>query len=147
MIMTLKPVEYNKDLFDICKKLRGKWNDEKKEWRLSSINEKYINVLDIKYKSVKHKVRITFGTTGAHQALRKAYFIGGFEVATAVSRKSDVKMTSRIELIKGGACGIGTIIDFYTFIRPNTVIEMLLPELIIDEVIEKGRGIYKLEII
>jgi hypothetical protein len=130
-ICTLQTPLYNKDMVEKCHNLGGKWDADAKSWIFSGIVSDKVDILDEKYNSDLIPVEITFtddlwGSKGPAE-------LCGFIIAKATGRDSGANLGYGISLISGRITSGGSMKNWGTAVKKDSIIRMEIPENCFDD--------------
>jgi hypothetical protein len=133
-VCTLKHPRFNRVLVVMCKNLGGRWDDEAKAWVFSSIVAAEVEELDYVYNSKEIPIQITAKQSigAGHDSV---YFLG-YPVARAMGRDSGATLGEGVSLISGKIDSGGSVKNWTTEIAEGTVLRLMVPEVLLDEVLE-----------
>lgn len=133
-ICTLKSQLFNTRMVERCHELSGKWDREIGVWVFSDLVEDQVEELEEYYCGELIPVEITIKRTIIGD--RDPVYIDGYRIATAMGRDSGAKLDANVSMISGCITSGGSMKNWTTVIKPDSVIRMKLPILIVNDMIE-----------
>lgn len=133
-ITTLKHFKYNSILRQRCLDLGGKWDKDEGAWIFSDLVADRIDTLEEYYNSELLNIEIRF-TDDSYSDCESISFCG-YTVATACGRDSGAKIADGISLISGGFDSGGSMKNWKTTVRENTIIRLRIPTKIYDNLVD-----------